>query len=527
MGLITKEVKIKLTSKNLKHFENLGYYIPREKDKWHDLRVPRGTEISVKAKDLLNESKAIVDVQCDNCLKHIPIHYCDYTRYVKSDGKYYCVNCARKLYGIEKGRKARLKNSISFYDWCYKNLTKTEADNIMLRWDYDLNKCSPKNISYASMGFNKKGYYFKCLIYPLEHHSELKNIASFTMGHIGSLNCNQCNSFGQYMINKFNIVNIESYWSNKNLISPFEVDYSSNKSFLLKCFNCGNEKKTSLNRFVRQGLSCNICGDGIPYPEKFMYNLLTQLAIDFEYQYSPKWCKYIFKGLQRTGRYDFYIPSEQIIIEMDGGLGHGNRTLNDITKDQSLLIDSTKDELAKKHGIEPIRIDCNYTGMDEFHYIKENICTNSKLASLFKIDNINWYMIYNNCQNSLVKKTCDIWNKGINNPTNISKILNLNRTTIEKYLKHGTKLGWCNYNPKEMVRKNHILIGQMNVKRCSKKVYCIELQQLYSSTCSASRHLNIDQASICKCCNKKYGFKTAGGYHWMYYEDYLKEQKAS
>ena len=95
--------------------------------------------------------------------------------------------------------KTKLKNGKSFYDWCYENLSKEEADKIMERWDYDLNinkygeQLSPKDISYGSMGFDKKGYWFKCLDYS-EHKSELKNTKGFTRGQNGSLNCDQCNT---------------------------------------------------------------------------------------------------------------------------------------------------------------------------------------------------------------------------------------------------------------------------------------------------------------------------------------------
>ena len=49
-----------------------------------------------------------------------------------------------------------------------------------------------------------------------------------------------------------------------------------------------------------------------------------------------------------------------------------------------------------------------------------------------------------------------------------------------------------------------------------KAVQCIETKHIYSSARSASRDTGIYQSSISRCCNKEYGFKTAGGYHWEY-----------
>lgn len=52
----------------------------------------------------------------------------------------------------------------------------------------------------------------------------------------------------------------------------------------------------------------------------------------------------------------------------------------------------------------------------------------------------------------------------------------------------------------------------------SKKVICIETGVIYDGLSEADRILNIDFANIFKCCKGKQ--KTAGGYHWKYYDDY-------
>ena len=59
--------------------------------------------------------------------------------------------------------------------------------------------------------------------------------------------------------------------------------------------------------------------------------------------------------------------------------------------------------------------------------------------------------------------------------------------------------------------KKHIKESQF------KKVYCIELDKVFNSIKEASEELNI--YNISDCCRGK--AKTSGGYHWMYYEDYL------
>lgn len=58
------------------------------------------------------------------------------------------------------------------------------------------------------------------------------------------------------------------------------------------------------------------------------------------------------------GVYDIYFEKDgkNYIIEMDGGLGHGNRTYtkSDRSKEELLDIDKIKDILAREHDIEVI-----------------------------------------------------------------------------------------------------------------------------------------------------------------------------
>ena len=70
MLILPQEVEIKLNSRNIKHFEDKGYPIPRRKDKRGEITVSRGTTIIVKVEDLLPSSQAMVKCLCDYCLKN-------------------------------------------------------------------------------------------------------------------------------------------------------------------------------------------------------------------------------------------------------------------------------------------------------------------------------------------------------------------------------------------------------------------------------------------------------------------------
>jgi len=218
------------------------------------------------------------------------------------------------------------------------------------------------------------------------------------------------------------------------------------------CPNCNNIiKNIRINNVVHKGLFCPLCSDGISYPEKFMYNLLNQLNINFDYQYSPKWCVYNLNGKEKCGRYDFYIPSKQAIIEMDGGLGHGNKTIKDkISIPNTIYIDTQKEILAQEYNLQVIRIDCDYKDENKFQYIKSSVLHNRQFCNLFWLSNVNWDIINETIQTSLIKNVCSYkTNHKEESTTSIGQKFDLNRSTIRRYLKEGNKLGWCHYDPHE------------------------------------------------------------------------------
>ena len=57
---------------------------------------------------------------------------------------------------------------------------------------------------------------------------------------------------------------------------------NSKDKVLCKCLDCGNVKNVSIVQLNRNGnMYCDMCSDGISYPNKFMYNLLKQLKNRF------------------------------------------------------------------------------------------------------------------------------------------------------------------------------------------------------------------------------------------------------
>ena len=218
MGLIDETVNVRWNGSNKKHYTSLGYEFTKI-----------GNEFKVKVMDLPKGSNVKVKCMCDNCGKISYVMYGDYNRRVKSDGKTYCQKCSVSLISKNKGLKTKLKKSKSFKQWCVEN----NREDILDRWDYELNKCSPTNVCYSS---NKK-YWFKCDKHP-EHKSELKLIYSFTYGKGGGMECKQCNSIAQYISDNFPNKKLEDIWNyekNGNL-DPWGVSKStSQKKIWVKC----------------------------------------------------------------------------------------------------------------------------------------------------------------------------------------------------------------------------------------------------------------------------------------------------
>jgi len=329
-----------------------------------------------------------------------------------------------------------------------------------------------------------------------------------------------------FCVGKTILVGFNDMWTTnpelaKLLANPedgYKYTQNSNKQLNWRCPDCGNIiKNKAVSNVNKNGLSCNICGDGIDFPEKFMVNLLNQLKIDYIFQYSPEWIK--------PKRYDFYISSMNLIIEMDGEFHYKDNGMSGQTVKKSMKIDDYKNDNAILHGIHIIRIDCNYRNSDKFIYIKDKLLA-SKLSNIFDFSCINWNNIYENSQKNLVYEVCKY--KKLNpilSTLEIGNVFKLHRSTIIKYLKCGDKLNWCNYNPKDEMRKSGLYQMSM-IKNRNTKVICVTTGKIYESIQMAEKLINCK--GISDCCRHKHHYtgKLSDGTKmvWKYYDEYLKEQ---
>jgi hypothetical protein len=281
--------------------------------------------------------------------------------------------------------------------------------------------------------------------------------------------CRCCCHNPQIIIENINsiVADEETYWMVKYFQGGYEEAKLYSKCSTTRinpiCPDCGRIKNESIfiySIYMNHSIGCS-CSDKQSYPNKLMFNILEQLHNPFISEYSPKWAQ--------PKRYDFYfeLDNNKYIVEMDGGWHNVDNLMTNQTAEESKKIDDYKDKLAKEHGVEVIRIDCQKS---DLVYIKNNIIR-SKLFQLFNLNNIDWKLAERFAFSNLVKliSTCKKENPNLST-YEIAKIKNLHPSTIIRYLKIGNDLGWCNYNPKEEKEKSRVKAIASTIKTCSKKI---------------------------------------------------------
>lgn len=287
--------------------------------------------------------------------------------------------------------------------------------------------------------------------------------------------CSCCNSSPGIVVEGINDIFTTAPWMipiiNDDEFCKTHTKHSNIKIYP-RCPDCGRIKNRKLSIgdiYDRHSIGCS-CGDGRSKISKYIYNILEQIKrtnqiVDFETEKQFDWCSFYNPFIKKMsfGRYDFLIPQKNILLEADGGFHRQDNTLNKKTLEESKFTDEFKDKLAIKNGYSIIRIS------DEGDF-KENVLC-SKLNDIFDLKVIDWNEALEFSTNNLVKLACQ-YKKNNSELTakDIGDIMKYDRTSIIKWLKLGTKLGWCYYDSKEEMKMSHSKNGDRNRKRCSKPV---------------------------------------------------------
>ena len=283
----------------------------------------------------------------------------------------------------------------------------------------------------------------------------------------------------------------EKYFYNKEDLYRYNI--SSNEIIKFVCPDCGRIKEMRVSSFYAHEFSCPYCNDGISYPNRLMANLLESINIEFIPEFSDKWTE--------GKRYDFLLPKYNVLIEMDGSYHYENKRGNLKT---NIETDDIKNKKAIENGLKVIRIDCNYSNVNNrFKYIKDNIIESEILRLVCKDPSgIDWDSIELNSSKSLLVKACDIKNANKNmTATDISKILKVSNTTVVTWLKTGNKLGLCNYDTLDQMKKSGLNLSSKYNKIKMLQIICIENKRIYKSLAECSRETKIGKNTIKEVCD--------------------------
>lgn len=342
----------------------------------------------------------------------------------------------------------------------------------------------------------------------------------------------------KYKPSKFHSSNLYTTYNIKNWIkiNNLSIDLlsnlyiKSNENLTWECKKCNGVFKRSWDTVRGMKISCPHCDDGISYPEKYVKCFIDQLDEKHISQYSPEWAKNIIHpNLKLCGNkiYDEYLPRHKELWEIQGEQ-HNSSSVNSFstisnkarTAIEEAENDKIKKELAEDNGYKYIEI---LAYKSEPEYMKNSIITNLAMAR-YDLSKIDWNKCHEYALNSLVKVCCQLFSSG-DSAGEIATNLRISKPTVIKYLKHGTIIGWCKYNPdKEKSESNNL-----NKKKFSKQVVQLTIEycfiQMFESCIEAQRKTRVANSSISYCCR---GInKTAGGYRWMFYDDYLKLHSAT
>lgn len=288
---------------------------------------------------------------------------------------------------------------------------------------------------------------------------------------------------------------VASMLENKNDGYKFGVGSSQKTNFI--CPNCLSINYKSIATVTQNGLCCNACSDNISYPNKFIYHLLKILNETFEREKFFEWCK--------NKPFDIYIENKNLIIEMDGGIGHGNRGFGKNWREPQYGNDDYKDKITKERGIKVIRIDCDYPQNDRFEYIKENII-HSELSNIYDFSKVDWDEIDVMAQKNIFLQIVEDLKSGMYK-CDIAKKYSISTSTVGRYFKRATEIGLC----EREYKKKHIYNTNKPVDMFDKNNQRISN---FPTLTDAANFVGVSVSAISNCCKGK--SKTSGGYIWRY-----------
>lgn len=156
--------------------------------------------------------------------------FCGREKYIRgTDFNSLASNCRCQTKRASRKKGPMPIKTVSFAQWCKDN----GKENILDRWDYELNKYNPDSISFKS----NYRMYFKC---PRRKHNSYPVVLGSISGNDNRCECHGCyleeNSFGKWC--EENAPELLDLWDyGLNTKTPYQVAQSTKTKYYFKCPN--------------------------------------------------------------------------------------------------------------------------------------------------------------------------------------------------------------------------------------------------------------------------------------------------
>lgn len=190
----------------------------------------------------------------------------------------------------------------------------------------------------ARKEFEEKGY---VLLEDEYIGNNVPMLCQDSVGYMGKIslskirkNCN-IEKFSQSARKEFLVHNL-NVWAELQEIDTKILELSKNQKWsrqgiICKC-DCGNIYETSFISFLYGKFRCNDCTNRVSTYEKEVENWLKQNQINYKSQYKIKDCRNILPL-----PFDFYLPQQNCLIEIDGEGHFGPTYFNNCSKEKAEL----------------------------------------------------------------------------------------------------------------------------------------------------------------------------------------------
>ena len=306
--------------------------------------------------------------------------------------------------------------------------------------------------------------------------------------------CRNCEGNGwiTYGVNDFYTLrpDIAKYMEDQELAHKIG---SNRKEYVwFVCPDCGTRFQSKPVNASRYGLCCPSCSSGRSYPNKFMFNILKSIGIDFINEFSDSWTEgYLYDFM-------FKVRSNKYLIEMDGAFHFQDNPKSGVSIEDALLRDEYKNKLAETNGYNVVRIDCNYMNINErYEYVKHNVLS-SKLPELIDFSMVDFDSCDLLSQKSDFIRICEIYDSGVHDIDKIREIIGLSSTSIITHLKHSEEIGCSTYNHVNAMRERNEFLKNKVANTNGNLLYCIETNEIFYSIATAKRFYGGDINSYLK-----------------------------